>query len=195
MSIEIGTAGTQFWKVGSRKLYAVHLSKKRNEPTRVEHIDSDGSDIEAFQTSSSEYSKPGSTLRSLVGQLDTVATDVRTIKDGMQQVLSVNEATSVPLSIVNAAIKAFRCNICLGFTRPPIITSTCCGNILGCKVCVDHWYAGEDGLMKNCPVCNRERSLPHTHRLHGLDDFLKDLKGAVQIRQQQADDGPVQSLD
>ena len=127
----------------------MRLSKKRKEPTRVEHIDSDGSDIEAFQASSSKYSKPGSiqessTLRSLVGQLDTVATDVRTIKEGIQQVLSVNEATSVPLSVVNAANKAFRSNICLGFTRPPITASTCCGNILGCTVCVDHWYAGED---------------------------------------------------
>ena len=68
--------------MGSRKLYAVRLSKKRRVHAR---LDSDESDNEIFQTKGSKYSKPatgqeGSTLRSLVGQLDTVATDVTAIK-------------------------------------------------------------------------------------------------------------------
>ena len=74
--------------------------------------DLNGSDMEAFQ-SSSKYSKRGSiressTLRYLVGQMDTVATDVRSIKEGIQQMVPVNNATTVPLSVVKFAIKAFR---------------------------------------------------------------------------------------
>ena len=194
----IASAGVSFWKVGSRKLYAVRMmARKRKGAKRVVHVDSgsDSEDKHGMQAAGIKMAgsarSSDSSLLDLSKQTNEVANDSDTVKDQVKKLLHIDEATAVPISVVNLALTSFKCKICLQFMQPPIIFSSRCGNILGCKTCVDEWYAGPHGLTKNCPVCNRERSLPATHQLHGLDDFLKDLQAAVHI-QDRSNEQPTQ---
>ena len=34
-------------------------------------------------------------------------------------------------------------------------------------------------MMKSCPLCDTERALPETMRLHGIDNFLKAIKPII----------------
>ena len=42
--------------------------------------------------------------------------------------------------------------------------------------CVDEWYGGSDGQMKNCPNCSTERGYAETVRMAGMDDFLESIR-------------------
>ncbi len=47
--------------------------------------------------------------------------------------------------------------------------------ILGCQQCVDTWYSGEDGRMKQCPRCRAEHGFAETCQLYVLDEFLSGV--------------------
>ena len=47
--------------------------------------------------------------------------------------------------------------------------------LLGCQVCVDQWYGGEEGVARSCPLCRCERAYADTCVLKGLDTFLATI--------------------
>ena len=59
---------------------------------------------------------------------------------------------------------------------PPVIFAQCCKSIIGCQICIDTWYRGDDGITQKCPLCGTGHALPETMRQHGLDDFLHAIK-------------------
>lgn len=84
---------------------------------------------------------------------------------------------ALPIAFKAVTEDAFRCRICrITPCVPPIILGQCCTNIIGCQTCVDKWFMGTDGLSKNCPICQQERGYGQTARLHGLDDFIEEVR-------------------
>ena len=62
---------------------------------------------------------------------------------------------------------------------PPVIATKCCKTLLGCEGCINGWYSGEDALTKSCPACRAERGYNDTLIVKGLDDFLEQVKEAL----------------
>ena len=165
-------SGLQFWRVGSRKIFAVlsyEVAKgkgtkkgKGKEATTSKvmkrqycEIDSDSDDDKHHQ----EVMKEISSLR-----LD------------ISQVLQLTKGMKLPPGLYIQLKQTFKCKIChTSPISPPVIYTRCCKNILGCETCVDHWYNGNEGRTRNCPLCRNERSLPETSRLNGLDEFLHNI--------------------
>ena len=68
------------------------------------------------------------------------------------------------------ALQQFECKICLCLSRPPVMTTLCCHQLLGCDECFK--AATEDDLR--CPLCRREdtTAIP----LRGFDAIIKELQ-------------------
>ena len=49
--------------------------------------------------------------------------------------------------------------------------------ILGC---LNSWYSGQEALTKTCPSCRAERGYNETMLLLGLNDFLTEIRKAIQ---------------
>ena len=55
-----------------------------------------------------------------------------------------------------------------------------CKKILGCELCVNHWYSGDEALTKSCPACHADRGYNETILLRGLDEFWIGVRQAIQ---------------
>ena len=68
----------------------------------------------------------------------------------------------------------YKCNICRELPiTPPVIFSMCCGQILGCRACVDTVVA----TRNSCPLC-REDGLGENSCVvrGGMDDFMNSIR-------------------
>lgn len=141
--------GIKFWKVGSRKLFAVnghgHGSKRR----------------ESDYDSDSETS----TNPTVVGMLTLISSKVH-------KILEVSPNLPMPLGVMTVIKESFKCHICLTHIVPPPIFGRCCRRLIGCQSCVNEWYRGEAGITKQCPLCRGERGLADTTPILGLDEFF-----------------------
>ena len=165
-----GTQGIQFWKVPSRKLFAVD---EANLPRQM--LPSTAGE------SSRKRSAPQPTISDLEddicrvdGKLDTMTAEFSELKRQLQDLFKVT-GTSVPPALRLLFDEAFKCKICLDTSTPPIIVTKCCRSILGCQSCVDQWYAGDDGLSKSCPNCRADRGYAETFRLLGVDELVNGI--------------------
>ena len=175
---QIILAGFKFWKIGSRKLFAVKeedivkkkgKGKGRKMPVLSDYEDDDYDDSSAFSPAAAKKQKNdcGSV------ELESIMEDVKSIHRDLQSVLKLTPNSKVPLGLKQVLLDTFRCNICIATPMvPPIIYTRCCKRILGCQSCVDTWYSGEEGMRKKCPICRSERAYADTTQLKGLDDFL-----------------------
>lgn len=112
--------------------------------------------------------------------------EVGVIQQEIRKVFSISSRLTVPIALQQKLIDTFKCNICqTSPISPPVIFARCCKNIIGCQMCVDIWYRGEEGMSKGCPLCGTERALPETTRLYGLDDFLVAVKPLMENPAQQ----------
>ena len=109
------------------------------------------------------------------------------MQNEMKAVFTLSKGTRLPPGLYLQLRKTFKCQICHSSPiKPPVIFTRCCKNILGCDVCVDRWYGGEDGRAKTSPLCRSERGFSEIGRLHGLDEFLETTKPLMDT-----DDNPV----
>ena len=109
--------------------------------------------------------------------LSTIKDDIHALRQDMQCLFQIDKRMKIPAALHHKLSVAFKCSICqLSPIIPPVIFARCCKSIVGCQVCVDTWYRGEDGISKKCPLCGVDRALPETMRLHGLDDFLQSIQ-------------------
>ena len=107
--------GIKFWKVGSRKLFAVKGKGKGKKRKRISsHVDSpDDSDEERRSNK----------------KLDVINAKI-------SQILEVNNHLILPLGFSNVVYGAVKCSICpTSPIIPPVIAGKCCKRIIGCSKC------------------------------------------------------------
>ena len=147
--------GIRFWKVGSRKLFAVRDKGKGKKRKRA------ANDLD------SEDDKLGHAR--VIKKLDIISAKI-------SQVFEVNTHLPLPLGFSTVAYETFKCSICLASPiSPPAIFGRCCKRIIGCQRCIDEWYSGNDRMTKRCPLCQGERGYVDTMILLGIEEFLSAL--------------------
>ena len=160
--------GLKFWRVNSRKFYAVPeedllapcRKKSRSAVQTVDLTDESCNCTEA--------------VRDLAHSVDLLTKKV-------DRIFELTKDTAVPLGLRDLLDDHLKCKICHASPMtPPIIMAKCCRSIIGCESCVNRWYAGENTLTKLCPSCKAERGYAETLRLHGLDDLLTGIVDALQ---------------
>jgi len=176
-------AGLNFWKCPRRKLYAVTLSDidkcgqslRRSTRSAVSNMYADSSsDDELGEPAQKKrkYGESGKMLRRL-------SNEMASMKDTVMEFMSLTKDTEcdLPMGFRKLLKDTFKCNICQCCPiTPPVIVTKCCKNILGCQVCVDTWYSGEDAVTKTCPICRHERGCYETMVLPGLSSFIEGIK-------------------
>ncbi len=160
-------AGLKFWKVNSRKFFAIPeddllapVSKKR----RLRTDDNTGG-ATATITSNCICEE----------NIDDVRRELAAINSKLCDVFQLTKDAKMPLGLKQLLKQAFTCMICRGLICPPVIATRCCRSIAGCDSCIKTWYA-TDRLDKPCPSCGTERGYVETMRLHGIDDLYEGLK-------------------
>ena len=159
--------GLKFWKIGSRKLYAVKESDLRDKKR---------SSVINISSSSDEELVPPLVKRRRTAEyvkLSNVSSELREVKDTLEKIFTVTNNMSIPIGLRSVLYDTFKCSICQSTPMvPPIIFAKCCKSILGCQSCVDTWYRGTEGQTRTCPRCRSDRAYVETCKLNGLDDFL-----------------------
>ncbi len=153
-------AGIKFWKVGSRKIFAISTEVPRAKKRRCSNADEDSLLNEKLNSLNSKVSK----------------------------ILKVAPYYKIPLGLLAQLHDTFKCNICKSSPLiPPAIFARCCKRIFGCMECTDKWYIGEDG-RRDCPLCRSDRGYSDTSKILGLDDFLITIRDLLQVPDEQAKD-------
>ena len=150
----------KFWKVNSRKFFAVPeddlLAPSRKRSKRKESSSADSAYLE--------------------DSLDDIRHEVESIKSKMDKLFAVTKNMPVPPGLKSLLHDALKCKICHEVpVKPPIIFAKCCKSILGCQTCVDEWYA-DGGLSKTCPACRSPRGLSETMQILGLDELADGVR-------------------
>ena len=180
--------GLKFWKVGSRKLYAVKESKiketkKRSSTTNTINISSSDSESDIVPL----VKRKRISLDSI--KLQTIQDDIKEIREELSKVFLLTSAMQVPIALRRLLYDTFRCGICRSTPmKPPIIFARCCKSIIGCQSCVDTWYRGEEGQQHTCPNCRESRAYVETCKINGLDDFLTAIAPVLEVDSTDRDD-------
>ena len=168
--------GLKFWKVGSRKLYAVKESelketKKRSSTSSgIINISSSDSDSEIIPL----VKRKRVSMDSI--KLQRIQDDIREVKEELSKMFLLTSTMQVPIALRRLLYDTFRCSICRSTPmKPPIIFARCCKSVIGCQACVDTWYRGEEGQQRTCPNCREARAYVDTCKINGLDDFLTGI--------------------
>lgn len=92
----------------------------------------------------------------------------------------ISKNMKLPFGLSKHLQQTFKCHICCSSPiKPPVIFSRCCKQLLGCQLCVDQWYGGEEGVTCSCPLCRSERAYADTCVLKGLDEFLTSVRPLI----------------
>ena len=170
--------GLKFWKAPNRKIFAV--PEEDHLLTWGSGSSSHNLHIHGRKRLRSEDLPPkmyiDDALVPLTEKVDLLKNNIEDIKDQLKEVFKVTKHSMVPLSMKRSFEMTFQCKICRSLMTPPIIFSKCCRSLLGCVSCVDEWYNGPDGLMKNCPNCNTERGYAETIRIAGIDELIGTVR-------------------
>ena len=175
--------GMQFWKVGSRKIYAVKEIDLRPSP-RASHkgkapasLDSDSSDKE-FMLCSKKGNFVSHKQSFESGEL---LSEMQGLRKEIGQLFEVNKQLPIPMGLMKVLQETFQCCICRCTMSPPVIFGRCCKSLIGCQACVDQWFQGDGGLMQQtCPRCRTERAYAETCVVKGMDEFLVTIHPLVQ---------------
>ena len=79
---------------------------------------------------------------------------------------------AVQNAIVKDILDCFKCIICKETIQPPVVVSTCCDSVIGCKECIQIWTSNNSG----CPKCRSEDDFIAVG-LKGFDILTKLNKG------------------
>ena len=142
-------------------------------------VDSDDDDFE-----------PRSKKARKEAKLDMVLDEVQGVKASLVEMMALTQDSKVPMGLKRIIRDTFKCRICHTVPiKPPVIVTKCCKNILGCESCINKWYSGSEALIKPCPACRAERGYNETMLLRGLDDFLSEVRKAIQTEEERDDEG------
>ena len=154
--------GLKFWKVGSRKIFAISTADLKDLKRHI--ADSSSSDTD--QAEPPKKKKPV--------EIDK---NIKALRTQVDSLLQIQGTLRIPLSLRILLLETFSCFVCQQVIRPPVIFARCCKRIIGCESCIDTWYRSDaqqsdQNRSKICPQCRAERGYADTCRVHGLDDFL-----------------------
>ena len=153
----------------------MHRCKKR--PIVVSDSSSDSDD---FLPSINKKEKHSIIKEQLNYNFSAVIEDINELRKVLQVFKTIDRRTKIPVALYNTLSETFKWNIChKAPIDPPVIFSRCCKSIIGCQICVNTWYRGDDGITKKYPLCRTDRALPETMQQHGLDDFLHAIKSIL----------------
>ena len=142
--------GKSYWSVNSRKVFCA--------PRRL---------LEERETEQDNEDEPA--VKRSRGGDDLL----NTINDGVTKILETVDRSRLNVGYLAALQAAFKCRICLTSpATPPLVGCSECGVMVGCKQCVDEWYASE-ALVKECPAARCKRGLSKTFILRGFDELLE----------------------
>ena len=162
------SSGFKFWRVGSRKIFAV-LREDIAKPSHKKVLLSGSESDDVFQPARKK-------VRSESHTCPQIFSEIRDIRKDLQSLFQISKGMKLPLGIHKLLQDAFKCNICCSSPiKPPVIFSRCCKRLLGCQECVDQWFGGNDGVTRSCPLCRSERAYADTCILKGLDDLLTGI--------------------
>lgn len=140
-------------------------------------VSDESSDVEDASTT---YVPPAKKFRRKTSR------DIRFIKEEMLS-LRASIQRIVPACLKDQLTTVFRCCICRTVPiRPPIVVSSCCGNILGCKGCIDQLMTEDDSTELQCPLCRSTEF--SASRLNGLDGVMSAFDSYSHITAREADD-------
>ena len=115
--------GLKFWKVGSRKIYAVSSSELKRKGAADSSSDSD--------------MEPPKSKRVL--NCSEIEKNIKAIRNQIDSLMSLQGTLQIPLSLRKLLLDSFKCIICHNVIEPPVIYSRCCRRLLGCEQCIDTW--------------------------------------------------------
>lgn len=154
--------GVKFWKVGSRKLFAIVGNKKGKGKGKGKYK----RDSDDFSDAEPGHAKKKARLYDQVH-----AIELKVVK-----MLEVPPRFSFPANITSIIEDTFRCSICrISPIVPPVIYTRCCKQLVGCQSCVDEWYRDDHSMEKICPLCRESNGLGNTMVVLGMDGFLTML--------------------
>ena len=158
--------GLNFWRASKRKIFAI--PKPRGVKGHRGDEDSDDSSSGEDVKWRAKFSK----------QLETISAELRSI-------LEVNKFSPIPIRLSKSLSEVFKCKICHKTPmQPPLIYARCCRSIVGCEVCVNQWYEGEEVLTKACPLCVTGRRYNDMQQIHGFDNLTITIKSMFSIGHQ-----------
>lgn len=115
-------------------------------------------------------------MTAVENKLDIVLSDLESVKSVVDDIMSVTKDSSIPLGLKKILRDTLKCRICLSAPIVlPVVITKCCKVLLGCEICVNEWYRGDDALTKPCPACKHTRGYNETMILRGLDELLTTL--------------------
>ena len=115
-------------------------------------------------------------------QLEGIKTNMQSMLEHVIELTTVNERMHVPLPL-QITINDLECIIYKDCPpTPPIMVSSCCKAIIGCKPCVVRWYGSQDVLERNCPRCSTRGAIASTFQLTGLDNLLTAVADVARFR-------------
>ena len=118
-----------------------------------------------------------------------ILNEVGGIKEALGEMMTLSADSSIPMGLKRILRETFKCHICHNVPiNPPVIVTKCCKTILGCESCINSWYSGEDALTKTCPSCRAARGYNETMLLRGLDDFLIQVRKAIQTEEEREEE-------
>ena len=168
-----------FWKVGSRKIYAVsedNIAEVRN------HFEECNSSAEFQQISSKRRKKQyqEEPLETVVMAVDNLREEVAVMKETIDMYRKLCFKHKFSLAFIKSLEDAFECCICKTTpARRPLISCQSCNTIVGCNICVNKWYSGVDGIEKPCPKCREPRGLAKSCQLKGFDGLISNIQALL----------------
>ncbi|XP_066921409.1 uncharacterized protein [Clytia hemisphaerica] len=163
-----GTRGITFWKVGSRKVFAVD----REEMDRHRSLEFDSSPavtVRKRRRTNNSSSEDRDSTNSLLSELSEVKRLLKSYK-------SLAFKHKFPVSYLKALEEAFTCCICQRFPARQPMGCQQCGTLVSCQSCSDRHYAGSNSLSsKSCPKCRCPRGVAQSFRLRGFDDLIDQV--------------------
>ena len=123
-------------------------------------------------------------IDSIVNTLEEVE---QKITEKLDSIFEITKDSNIPLGLKVALKEAFQCKICLRSVSLPAMVATCCGQMIGCQMCTDTWYAGAEMLQKTCPACRAERAVLKLSQLRGMDSLIGQVHSLFEAAEEATD--------
>ena len=154
-----------FWRVGSRKFFAIPETEYRKDETPPSAKKKRKSCTSTLQSDSAFIEEA----------VESLEEEVREVKENIGKIRELAFRHKFSLSFIQLFEEAFRCSICdVTPTKLPLLACQACSTLLGCESCTNTWYGNR--FNKKCPKCNTPRRLSKTFILKGFDNLIHQLE-------------------
>lgn len=114
-------SGFKFWKIGSRKIFAIWEGKHRVSCKKAQISESDSDD---------DFEVVDKRRRVGVTNYQQILSE--------QSLFQISKNMKLPFGLRKHLQETFKCHICCSSPiKTPVIFSRCCKQLLGCQLCVD----------------------------------------------------------